>query len=611
PVNTEAGEELDEYRSAYVIDRVHTTATAFLGLSVACAQCHDHKYDPITQREFYGFYDFFNHVKEKDNGFGRNPKPAIPAPGPDDVPRLADLEKRKKTLEKRLDRADPLADEAQAEWEKQTLARLGADVEWSTLEPTELMAKHGSRLKRLDDGSILSTGPTPARETYELVFVPGKRTIHALRLEVLPDPSLPHGSSGRADDGRFILSGFEVRMQSVSDSSDSPRVAFALAEADINQERDEDEHYLTAIEPGGFADAIVVGEGPGGGGFRGGRGWSVSGDARKEPRCALVIPIEPLVTNDTSILRVTLTHNSSNKFKSSIGRFRVGSTSDPRIRTWLLPLQPTLWQSIGPFPATDVDAAYKTAFAPEADFAAALWKKKYDQPIVEQPQEKPADKPGEKSAGKSTEKSAEKSEDKPTDNTAKKPAEKPAEKSGEQPDNKADGKPESDEAPAKLGAERAADEGEPAKKPAKKPAKEPAVADEAPAKDEDAQAEDTAKPDAAAKPPAEGAKPAVAAQDGEAASDDEAAKPKPKPKPRRLEWQQQRDWRDGQQQRLAVEGAASATYVSRKIKVETARTMLLEFDGGTAAKVWLNGTLVGEYAPVPEPKEEPEAEGKP
>jgi hypothetical protein len=546
PVNTEAGEELDEYRSAYVIDRVHTTATTFLGLSVGCAQCHDHKYDPISQREFYGFYDFFNHVKEKDNGFGRNPKPAIPAPGPDDVPRLADLEKRIKTLEKRLDREDPLTDEAQAAWTASTLERVGQDVAWTTLSPTELMAKLGSRLQRLDDGSILAGGPTPARDTYELVFAPGKRTIQALRLEVMPDPSLPHGASGRADDGRFILSGLEVRLQSVADSSDPPRVVFALAQPDITQERDEDEHYLTAIEPGSLSSSIVVGEGAKGGGFRGGGGWSIAGDARKETRQALLIPIEPLVTNETSILRLTLTHGSSNKFKSLIGRFRFSSTDDTRLRTWLLPLQPSLWRTLGPFPAADVEAAFATAFAPEKDFATAQWKKKYEQPVVEAPKAEKDGKPAASGEGKGAAKAV--------------GAGKPGEAAG----------------------------GDVEEKPA--PAAEPAAAAAKPANDADGDAESNM----------------AGANEGE----DDDAKPG-KPKAKRLEWQEQRDWRDGQAGRLTVEGAAAASYASRKIKVETARTMLLEFDGGAAAKVWLNGTLVGEFAPTPEPKEEPKPAAKP
>jgi hypothetical protein len=533
PVNTEAGEELDEYRSAYVIDRVHTTATTFLGLSVACAQCHDHKYDPISQREFYGFYDFFNHVKEKDNGFGRNPKPAIPAPGPDDVPRIADLERRIKTLEKRLDRDDPLADEAQAAWEQATRERIGADFAWTTLAPTELMAKHGSRLVRQDDGSILATGPTPARDTYELVFAPGKRRIEALRLEVLPDPSLPHGASGRADDGRFILSGIEVRVASVADSNDPPRITFAAAQADVEQERDEDEHYLTAIEPGTFASAITSGDAGDSGPprFRG-RGWSVAGDERKEARQALLVPIEPIVANETSVLRVTLTHDSANKFKSLIGRFRLSSTDDARVRTLLVPLQASHWRALGPFPASDAGAAHATEFAVEKDLATAAWKKKYEQPVA----------PASEEQGKAKQPA-----------TTAKPAE--AEKKTKPPSLL--------ELFAMAG--KKADQALAAKEPAL-----PAVGD--------ANASDTT---------------------ADAANDDAKAAAK-KPKAKRLEWTEKRDWRDGERARLGVEGAASAWYVARKITCETPRTMAIALDGGVGAKVWLNGTLVGDFAPATE-----------
>ena len=69
PTNSEAGEEEDEYRSAYVIDRVNTTATVFMGVTLACAQCHDHKYDPFSQRDYYSFYSFFNNIKERDSEF--------------------------------------------------------------------------------------------------------------------------------------------------------------------------------------------------------------------------------------------------------------------------------------------------------------------------------------------------------------------------------------------------------------------------------------------------------------------------------------------------------------------------------------------------------------
>src|SRR5262245_38343695 len=120
PTNSEAGEEEDEYRSVYVIDRVNTTATVFMGLTMACVQCHDHKYDPITQKDFYSFYSFFNNIKERDSDFS-NPRPVIPVPNPDQEPRLADLKTRIAALKQRLDRDDPLADVAQKEGERKTL----------------------------------------------------------------------------------------------------------------------------------------------------------------------------------------------------------------------------------------------------------------------------------------------------------------------------------------------------------------------------------------------------------------------------------------------------------------------------------------------------------
>src|SRR6185436_11944311 len=78
-INFEGGAIPAEYHNAYIVDRVNTTGTVWLGLSVACAQCHDHKYDPITQRDFYSLYAFFHNVPEKgkDGVRERNPDPYL------------------------------------------------------------------------------------------------------------------------------------------------------------------------------------------------------------------------------------------------------------------------------------------------------------------------------------------------------------------------------------------------------------------------------------------------------------------------------------------------------------------------------------------------------
>jgi hypothetical protein len=360
PTNSEAGEEEDEYRSAYVIDRVNTTATVFMGLTMACAQCHDHKYDPISQRDFYSFYSFFNNLKERDADFP-SPRPSIPVPNPDQEPRLADLQARIAALQRRLDRDDPLTDAEQHAWERRALTRLGKPVAWTTARPEALLSRSGAVLKLLDDGSVLSTGPAPVKDTYDVMLRPGKRLITALRLEVLPDDSQPLKALGRASDGCFNLSAIEVRHASLADSQDPPLVYLSRAEADINQKPKEDRVAFDMF-PGAVDSAVVV-EPVGVGGFR--FGWSIVGDERKKPHEAIFLPLEPLETNEASVLRLSLHQAAGRKFKSLIGRFRVSWTEDNCVREVLLPAQTKLWSSLGPFPAEDAQKAFTTVFEPE------------------------------------------------------------------------------------------------------------------------------------------------------------------------------------------------------------------------------------------------------
>ena len=312
-----------------MVDRVNTTATVFMGVTLACAQCHDHKYDPISQRDYYSFYSFFNNIKERDSDY-INPRPSIPVPNADQEPRLADLKARIDVLKQRLERDDSLTDAAQKEWERKTLVKLGKPIEWTTAPLAGMLSRGGSQLKPLDDGSILSTGPAPVKDTYDIMLLPGKKRITALRLEVLPDESTPEKGSGRASDGRFVLSTFEIRNTTVSESQDPPLVYLSRAEADINQKLPE-EPAPNAMLPGAIESAIVV-EPVGAPGARSYGGWSIVDDERKKPHEAIVLPLEPLVTNEASVLRISMHHTSDFKFKSLIGRFRISYTQDDRIR---------------------------------------------------------------------------------------------------------------------------------------------------------------------------------------------------------------------------------------------------------------------------------------
>src|SRR5262249_30793048 len=200
-----------------------------------------------------------------------------------------------------------------------------------------------------------------------ILLLPGKKHITALRLEVLPDDRQPEKGLGRASDGRFILSAIEIRNTTFTEGQEPPLVYVSRAEADINQKPKEDPAAFDMM-PGTIESAIVTEPvGPDGAGAQGMGGWCIVDDERKKPHEAIFLPLEPLDTNEASVLRLSLHHLGSFKFKSLIGRFRISYTEDNRIRELLLPAQTKLWSSVGPFPAEDVTKAYSTAFEPEKE----------------------------------------------------------------------------------------------------------------------------------------------------------------------------------------------------------------------------------------------------
>src|SRR5262245_25142977 len=117
--NADGGTVPEEYAVEYVADRVETTSTVWLGLTLGCARCHDHKFDPFTQKEFYRLFAFFNNVPEKGRAvkFGNSP-PYIKAPTPDQARRLDELTAQVRELADESKRLRPVEAEAQATWEK-------------------------------------------------------------------------------------------------------------------------------------------------------------------------------------------------------------------------------------------------------------------------------------------------------------------------------------------------------------------------------------------------------------------------------------------------------------------------------------------------------------
>src|SRR5262249_21509677 len=138
-VNTEGGTDEEEFRTAAIVDRVNTTGEVWLGSTFACAQCHNHKYDPFTQADYYRMFAFYNNTADH----GRDNSPELPVPTKEQAAQKAKLAQEMAKLQKVLDTPTPQLAEAQARWEKQ---QEGVSASWTVLEATSLLAASGVAL---------------------------------------------------------------------------------------------------------------------------------------------------------------------------------------------------------------------------------------------------------------------------------------------------------------------------------------------------------------------------------------------------------------------------------------------------------------------------------
>ncbi|MBL8848494.1 MAG: PSD1 domain-containing protein [Planctomycetaceae bacterium] len=242
-INYEGGAIPEEYHVAYIVDRVSTLGAVWLGLTVGCAQCHDHKYDPISQREFYGLYAFFHNVPEKGlDGIKGNAAPFLKLPTAEQSAELDRLRALVADLDSRLVAPREDLDAAQSEWEQALAAN--KSVEWTPVTAagpdggTNLQAAGGATTKLLDDQSVLLSGENPVNDTYTITFETDAQPVSGLLLEALADDSLPGKGPGRFDNGNFVLSQIRITAAGVNPdgTATEPRpVTICSATADYNQ----------------------------------------------------------------------------------------------------------------------------------------------------------------------------------------------------------------------------------------------------------------------------------------------------------------------------------------------------------------------------------------
>ena len=324
-------------------DMVATTLSTFASSTVHCARCHDHKFDPIKQDEYYALQAVFAGVDRANRPY--DPDPQVHG-------RRRELLARKAALPSMTD-ASLLAANVQADaaaWEK---ARADDEAAWTVLDPASFASAGGATPAKQPDGSILFGGPRPDKDTYTVQGHTTLRTITAVRLEVLTDDSLPRRGPGRAENGNLHLTEFKLLAAPAAPGAAVREVVFRSAVADFSQD-----HFAVA----GAIDGKPETE------------WAVH-PAEGKRHVAVFELKEPLTADSAAATALTFTLVQSRGGSHLIGRPRFSVTYSTKP-----PLTPPLPEELQAIVATPTDrrtdpqraalARHATGARIDADLAA-------------------------------------------------------------------------------------------------------------------------------------------------------------------------------------------------------------------------------------------------
>lgn len=325
PTNVEAGSDPEETRVNQVIDRVNTTGAVWLGTTLECVQCHDHKYDPFKQQDYYRLFAFLNNTAiEADR---TNPKvpgsikflgPTLPLPNPvQDQEREKlnaalmrldqDLELRRQQLQSDLD-----------QWaeDRRAAGRKGGQIH--PLEVADFVSSGGAPHKVLKDHSVLLVDDPPDKDTYTVTVHTKLTDVMGFKLETLTDPSLPGNGPGRGDAQRpnFVLNTFAVKAAPTGKNSLGQAIKLMNARADFSQK--------------GYDVAGAIDDDPK-------TAWAIN-PRFHEPHWATFATEKPVGYDEGTTLTFTLVQEFGKG--RTIGRLRLSAlTGDPTVKS--LPVEVT------------------------------------------------------------------------------------------------------------------------------------------------------------------------------------------------------------------------------------------------------------------------------
>ena len=346
-ITDEGGAIPEEYLVEYAVDRVKTTSAVFMGLTVACAQCHDHKFDPITQEEYYGLFAFFN-SNDEPGLYSQLPdperafEPFIEVPSAAQSQRREELARQIARVEAELELWSP---EEELGWQtfRQEITSL---VEWVGGEVVAATADQGTVLSPMGDGSLVASGPNPANDRYTITLRTQADRLRAVLLEALPADGLGgEGPIGRAPNGNAVIRSIVVEAISVRDPKLRVDVPLIWAQADFEQVN-QDFSVTNVLEQDNL------------------RWWALGGHQQPGPRGALLLAAEPFGFPGGTDVTVSIDSTSLwSQHTLARPRLSLGVIEEEALAE--LPVAFTRIYRAGPFAFGDAQEGYATVRAPE------------------------------------------------------------------------------------------------------------------------------------------------------------------------------------------------------------------------------------------------------
>jgi hypothetical protein len=316
-INEEGGVDPEQFRMEAMFDRMDCIGKGVLGLTIQCCQCHSHKYDPMTQEDYYRMFAFLNNAHEAN----------VVVYTPEEQMKRAEVFRQIHEIEADIKHRNPGWRERLAAWEQEACKK---QPDWIVVRPEiESESSGGEKYRLMEDGSFLAEGYAPTKHTLKMTVQTDVAGITAFRLELFNDPNLPCGGPGRSIAGTAALTEFRVE-GAPAQGGPSKAIKLVRATADINPPVtplakifDDRSGKRRVTGPAGFA---IDGKGETAWGIDAGPG------RRNVPRKAVFAAEKPLAFPGRTILTFYLTAshggwNSDDNQNNNLGRFRLSITT--------------------------------------------------------------------------------------------------------------------------------------------------------------------------------------------------------------------------------------------------------------------------------------------